>query len=163
MYREDIELLRKKQILCKDDVYKLIPQREPFLMIDEVVNIDLQNRHLVAIKKVCDEEIYFKVHFPNNPIMPGVLILEAMAQASSILGEMLLGQQGIFMLVGVEDAKFMHIVRPNCSLRIEASLSHTRSALIKTECKAFVGDRIVATATIKAYKTNLAVNDINHK
>lgn len=141
-----------KEQLSKEDILTLIPQREPFLMVDKVIKLDISDKKLLAVKDIKQEEYYFKGHFPNNPIMPGVLILEAMAQTSSIIGRLLTKNNGTIMFAEIEEAKFLSIVRPNCQLQIEAKIEKIRDPFLLASCKAFVENSIVAYAKIKAFR-----------
>lgn len=141
-----------KEQLSKEDILTLIPQREPFLMVDKVIKLDINNQKLIAVKDVKREECYFKGHFPNNPIMPGVLILEAMAQSSSIIGRLLIKKEGIIMFAEVEKAKFLNIVKPDCQIQIEAQIEKIRDPFLLASCKAFVKNKVVAFAKIKAFR-----------
>jgi 3-hydroxyacyl-[acyl-carrier-protein] dehydratase len=131
------------------DIQKIIPHRIPFLMIDRVLECK-PNEKLVAVKNVSVNEQYFKGHFPQNQIMPGVLIIEAMAQAGCIyfyFSKNLQGQDLIYYLAKTE-ARFHHPVVPGDQLIIEVT---TVKLLPKTgfvKAKALVGDKMVAEAEI---------------
>ena len=103
------------------EVLKYLPHREPFLFIDEVIDIDLGNS-IHAIKKVLPEEDYLRGHFPGNPIMPGVIIIEALAQASGILGFKTMDktpQEGsLYVFAGVDNVRFRKRVRPGDTLHL---------------------------------------------
>ena len=96
------------------EVRKLLPHREPFLFIDEVIEVN--NEFIVAKRFVSPDEDFFKGHFPNFPIMPGVLVLEAMAQSSALLGSHIMSQsaneKSIYLLCGVEKVRFKKKVLP---------------------------------------------------
>ncbi len=134
-----------------NEVKNYLPHRHPFLLVDKV--IDLQpKKSLVAIKNVSFNEPYFMGHFPAQPIMPGVLIIEALAQATGILafksevGKPVDGQ--IYMLVGVDKARFKHIVEPGDQLRLEVAVITVKRGLWKFSAKALVEGKIVTTAEI---------------
>ena len=103
------------------EVLKYLPHREPFLFIDEIIEIDLGNS-IHAIKKVLPEEDYLRGHFPGNPIMPGVIIIEALAQASGILGFKTMDktpQEGsLYVFAGVDNVRFRKRVRPGDTLHL---------------------------------------------
>jgi beta-hydroxyacyl-ACP dehydratase FabZ len=131
------------------DIQNIIPHRFPFLLIDRVAEIE-PNQKLVAIKNVSINEHFFVGHFPEEKIMPGVLIIEAMAQAGCVYfyySKNLQGKQWLYFLGKVE-AKFMAPVVPGDQLRIEVtSLKLTdRAGFLKT--RAFVQDKLVAEAEI---------------
>ena len=96
------------------EVRKLLPHREPFLFIDEVIEVN--NEFIVAKRFVSPDEDFFKGHFPNFPIMPGVLVLEAMAQSSALLGSHIMSQsaneKSIYLLCGVETVSYTHLTLP---------------------------------------------------
>jgi len=109
--------------LGKDEIKKILPHREPMLMIDRVVEME-RGKRVVAIKDVVKEDYFFKGHFPNNPIMPGAMVVEAMAQASILLyhsayEDRLGGKVPIYYLGSVK-ARFLHSVVPGNELRIES-------------------------------------------
>ena len=103
----------------------LIPHRYPFLLVDKVVALDTEARTIVAHKCVTINEPFFQGHFPGQPIMPGVLIIEALAQAGGVLTQLSLGrdaQSKLFYLVKVDNAKFSRMVVPGDKLELEVEL-----------------------------------------
>ena len=131
------------------EIQKIIPHRFPFLLIDRI--IDLQpNKKLIAIKNVSINEHFFVGHFPEEKIMPGVLIIEAMAQAGCVYfyySKNLIGKQLIYFL-GKVNAKFLAPVVPGDQLRIEVTTIKflAKTGVIKTE--AFVKDKLVCEAEL---------------
>jgi len=130
-------------------VLERLPHRYPFLMIDRVVELD-PDRRIVALKNVTINEEFFQGHFPGRPLMPGVLILEAMAQAGGIL---VLPEDGsaagkIFYLVAVENAKFRRTVVPGDQLRVEVTVLRARGNFRKLAGRAEVEGQIVAEAEL---------------
>ena len=107
------------------EIMKYLPHRYPMLLIDRVVEFQL-GKSLVAIKNVSYNEPYFQGHFPNRPVMPAVIILEAMAQATGILVlrsmDKLPGEKSIYYFVGIDGARFRRPVEPGDQLRIEVNL-----------------------------------------
>ena len=101
--------------ILKDDIKKYLPHREPFLFVDEVLNIN-KNSDIHAKKYISDQEYFLKGHFPGNPIFPGVIIIEALGQASGILGFVSMGKTpeegSIYVLAGVDKVRFRKRVRP---------------------------------------------------
>lgn len=136
---------------CGIDVIKaLLPHREPFLMIDEVLECT-PNESVTAARIVRDDEPHFAGHFPGNPIMPGVLIIEAMAQAGGILSHVSNGDlepKPLYMLARVEDARFRRPVVPGERLVLAVSAEKVRRGMWWYRGEASVDGQLVATATI---------------
>ena len=131
-------MLDAKQIL------DLLPHRYPFIMVDRVLEIE-PGRRVVAIKNVSVNEPYFQGHFPGHPVMPGVLILEALAQAGAVA---LLaapehrGKLGLF--AGLEGVRFRRQVVPGDQLRLEVEITRLRGSIGRGNGKAYVGGELVA-------------------
>ena len=134
-----------------NEVLAHLPQRYPFLMIDSVREIELGKR-IVALKNVSANEPHFQGHFPGRPIMPGVLILEAMAQAAGLLVFRTEGTKpdanSVYYYVGIDNARFKKPVVPGDVLEIEVSLDRFMRGIGKFTCAARVGGQTVAEATI---------------
>jgi len=134
-----------------NEVLAHLPQRYPMLMIDRVLEVEPGAR-IVAIKNVSGNEPYFQGHFPHRPIMPGVLILEAMAQAAGILVFRTRGtrpdDKSLYYYVGIDEARFKKPVVPGDQLRLEVSLERELRSIAKFSCVAKVGEERVAEATI---------------
>ena len=134
-----------------NEVKNYLPHRYPFLLIDRVLELEV-GKSLVAIKNVTFNEPQFTGHFPAQPIMPGVLIVEALAQATGILafksevGKPKDGQ--IYMLVGVDKARFKRMVEPGDQLRLEVEVLTVKRGMWKFACKALVDDSVVASAEL---------------
>lgn len=105
------------------EILKRLPHRYPFLLVDKVIDLDLENNRIVGLKSVSINEEFFQGHFPNEPIMPGVLILEALAQTGGIL-MFEKGFQQIKVLTSIRMARFRKTVRPGDSLILEAEATH---------------------------------------
>ena len=132
------------------EVMRYLPHRYPFLLIDKVVSIDLP-RSLVAVKNVTINEPFFNGHFPGLPVMPGVLILEALAQASGILYYKSINKLSINTvnyLAGINDARFKQVVRPGDQLFLHVELLKVKQGLSKFHCRAMVNDELVCSAEI---------------
>ncbi|MGB9671098.1 MAG: 3-hydroxyacyl-ACP dehydratase FabZ [Halothiobacillaceae bacterium] len=129
-----------------------LPHRFPFLLVDRVLDW-APNDYLTAIKNVTFNEPYFQGHFPVRPIMPGVLITEAMAQATGILAFASQGDKpnddSLYMLVGLDDVTFRRIVEPGDQLTLHVLQKRLIRNLGIFECEARVGDEVAASATIK--------------
>ena len=138
------------------EVLKYLPHREPFLFIDEVIDIDLGNS-IHAIKKVLPEEDYLRGHFPGNPIMPGVIIIEALAQASGILGFKTMDktpQEGsLYVFAGVDNVRFRKRVRPGDTLHLFSKVVNVKSGIWKFDVRAEVNDELACSATIMCADT----------
>ena len=133
------------------EVLKNLPQRYPILMIDRVKHCDIGKR-IVALKNVSANEPYFQGHFPGRPIMPGVMILEAMAQAAGVLiisaDKGTDHHQNIYYYVGIDDARFKKPVIPGDQLEIDVRVERMLRGIGKFSCVARVGTEVAAEATI---------------
>ena len=129
-------------------ILKLLPNRYPFLMVDRVV--DYKNKEwLIAIKNVTINEPYFTGHFPNRPVMPGVMIIETLAQAAGLLVYQESENLSMrFVLAGVDQARFKRIVEPGDQLILEVTVERLRKSLWKFSTVAKVGDAIATSAKI---------------
>jgi len=136
------------------DVSKImekIPHRYPFLLFDRVISIEGQK--LVAIKNVTINEHFFSGHFPGFPIMPGVLIVEGMAQAGGFLAMHLLGENvgdGKVFFMTIDRARFRKPVVPGDQIRFEIEVEQRRGTIWRVDGKAFVGDTLVCDAVLQA-------------
>jgi len=129
-------------------VMALLPHRYPFLLIDRVVEIE-PGQSLSAIKNVTINEPFFQGHFPNQPIMPGVLILEAMAQATGLLAFADMGDEHeskLYMLVGIDKSRFRGQVVPGDQLLLNISLKRNMRGIGLFSCQALVAGEVVAEA-----------------
>jgi len=132
----------------REDIENIIPHREPFLLIDKVIDTEPAKR-IQAIKYVRREEYYFKGHFPSDPIMPGVLIVEAIAQAGAVSLLMLPENKGkLVLFAGIDKARFKKIVRPGDELVIEVEMENFRRNIGKAKGRAMVGGDIACTVDI---------------
>src|SRR6266700_3417953 len=131
------------------DIFKILPHRYPFLLIDRVIDLTRKQR-IVAIKNVTINEPFFAGHFPNLPIMPGVLIVEAIAQAGGalLLTEVEDRDQKLMVFTGIERARFRRPVLPGDQLRIEVDVKAWRGNAVRMEGIAYVGDKRAAEATV---------------
>ena len=133
-----------------EEIKKLLPHRDPFLFIDKV--LDLSVDHIVAERYVSPEESFFKGHFPEFPILPGVLIVEAMAQTCGILGSHIMKQtasdKSVYLLCGVEKVRFRKKVMPGDTLRFETQFITNKRKIWKFNSKAYKGSELVCSAEI---------------
>jgi 3-hydroxyacyl-[acyl-carrier-protein] dehydratase len=133
------------------EVLEYLPHRFPFLMIDRVLECE-PGKRIVALKNVTANEPHFPGHFPYRPVMPGVLILEAMAQAAAILVFRTIGRKpdanSIYYYAGVDNARFKRPVEPGDQLHIEITILGTKRGIWKFGCAAKVADMLVAEADI---------------
>jgi 3-hydroxyacyl-[acyl-carrier-protein] dehydratase len=138
-----------KTVLDINDILRILPHRFPFLLIDRVIDITPRQR-IVAIKNVSINEPFFAGHFPEMPIMPGVLIVEAMAQAGGalLLTEIEDRKHKLVVFTGVERARFRRPVLPGDQLRIEVVVKSWRGTAGRMAGVAYVGDKRVAEATV---------------
>ena len=134
-----------------NEVKNFLPHRYPFLLIDRVVDFETGKR-LTAIKNVSFNEPQFIGHFPSQPIMPGVLIVEALAQATGILAfksEVGRPQEGqIYMLVGVDNARFKRMVEPGDQLKLEVEVITVKRGIWKFKGTAYVDNQVVTSAEL---------------
>ncbi len=133
------------------EIRRVLPHREPILLVDEVLELEPMRR-IVALKRVRAEEPYFAGHFPGAPIMPGVLIIEAMAQAGALLlfREVPDRESKLVFFAGIDRARFRAPVFPGDDLRLEIDVLSFRNTRSKMAGKAYVGDKLVAEAELLA-------------
>jgi len=134
-------------MLTINDIMKILPHRYPMLLVDRVVEID-EGKRIVGIKNVTANEQFFQGHFPGAPVMPGVLIVEAMAKCSAVL--ILRGipdrDEKLFLFGGVDKARFRRPVVPGDQLRMECEVLQRRSNTVKVKGTATVDGNVVAEA-----------------
>ncbi len=129
-------------------IKSLLPYRYPFLLVDRVIEYE-PRRHIVAVKNVSTNEEYFNGHFPQRPIMPGVLILECMAQTSGLVMLVQEEHKGkIPYFTGIDNAKFRRPVVPGDQLRIEADVLKFRGSAGVVQCRALVDGDLAAEARL---------------
>ena len=131
------------------EILDLLPHRYPFLLIDRVLEYE-RGKRLVAIKNVTFNEQFFQGHFPAYPIMPGVLVVEAMAQAGGILmmSEIPDRHKKLIVFTGIDGVKFRRPVVPGDQIRFEVEVLHFRSRMGRMAGKAFVDGKLVCEATL---------------
>lgn len=138
-----------RTVLDINEIQRILPHRYPFLLIDRVVELTRKQR-IVAIKNVSINEPFFAGHFPGYPIMPGVLIVEAMAQAGGalLLTEVPDRDSKLMVFTGIEKARFRKPVFPGDQLRIEVEVQAWRQIAVRMQGTAYVGDKLVCEATL---------------
>ena len=132
------------------EVRKRLPHREPFLFIDEVLEVN--DEFIEAKRFVSPDEDFFKGHFPNFPIMPGVLVLEAMAQSCALLGSHIMSQaandKSMYLLCGVEKVRFKKKVLPGDTLIFKSSVISSKRGIWKFKSSAYSKEKLVCSAEI---------------
>ena len=138
--------------MAKDilEIMKILPHRYPFLMLDRI--IELTSEKVVGVKNVSINEPFFQGHFPGNPVMPGVMIVEALAQAGGILAFSLLSEpkNNSVYLMGLDKVRFRKPVRPGDQLVLKLEVLKQRGAIFKMKGEALVDDQLVAEAELMA-------------
>ncbi len=134
------------------DILDMLPQRYPFIMVDRVLELE-EGKRITALKNVTANEPFFQGHFPGEPVMPGVLMLEGLAQAGSLLAYLsapavLKGQ--LFYFAGLDSVRFRRIVRPGDQLIFKLELLKMKAKVAKMSGKAYVDDQLAAEAEIMA-------------
>lgn len=150
----DRHAVRSEDVVSTMDIHKvlsLLPHRYPFLLVDKVIDYRV-DEYLTALKNVTFNEPFFTGHFPVRPVMPGVLIVEAMAQATGLLAMAsrpdLVGEKSLYYFVGIDKARFKRPVEPGDQLIMEVRLGPVRRGIWKFDGEARVDDKVVATAEI---------------
>jgi len=134
--------------LDRAGIEAILPHREPFLLIDEVLEL-VPGERVVALKRVREDEWYLRGHFPGRPVMPGVLIVEAMAQTGAVAvlsEEENRGRLALF--AGIDDTRFKRIVEPGDELQLECTLEQVRGPIGKGRARATVDGQLAARGTL---------------
>ena len=133
------------------EILKRLPHRYPFLLVDRVIEIE-RGKSLRALKNVTMNEPFFIGHFPHRPVMPGVMILEALAQAAAILAfdkiDVRPDDKTVFYFAGIDRARFKRPVEPGDQLMLHITLDRIKSGIVKFTSDARVGDSVVAEAEL---------------
>ncbi len=137
------------------EIMKSLPHRYPFLLVDRVLECNVEEQSIVAIKNVTINEPFFQGHFPGMPIMPGVLQLEAMAQVGGLLMNQVAGTDGqIPFFMGIDKAKFRRPVTPGDQLMIEVKILKLRSRSVKLEARILVDGKVASQAELMCMMTD---------
>jgi beta-hydroxyacyl-ACP dehydratase FabZ len=135
-----------------EEIMKILPHRYPFLLVDRILSVEL-DKHIVGLKNVTINEPFFVGHFPQSPIMPGVLIVEAMAQVGGILAMLSipenLGNQAVY-LMALDKVRFRRPVVPGDQLILDLTVIKGKKKYFKMAGKAMVGDNLVAEGELMA-------------
>jgi beta-hydroxyacyl-ACP dehydratase FabZ len=133
------------------EILKILPHRYPFLLVDRVIEVD-GDRRLVAIKNVSFNEPFFQGHFPSSPVMPGVLTIEAMAQAGAIMGLLHSKPEDVkntvVYFMGIDEARFRRPIVPGDQLRIVVNVLRRKAIVWKMRGEVYVGEELAAEATL---------------
>lgn len=143
-----IEIDPSNVVLDQEKIQEILPHRYPFLFVDRVTHIDLENNYLVAHKNLTMNEHFFQGHFPAAPIMPGVLIIEALAQAGGVLTHEKGYKTDISVLLGIKNVKFRKPALPGDCLELHVYCQHVSSKGGKIHGKAIIGKKLAAEADI---------------
>ena len=141
----------EKKILDITAIKDIIPHRFPFLLVDKIIEVELEPVvRAVGIKNVTINEPFFQGHFPSYPVMPGVLIVEALAQTACVAGLMIEENKGkIPLFTGIDNLKFRRQVVPGDTLKLEVEFTAMRRGMGKANVRASVGDKTAAEGIIK--------------
>ncbi len=133
------------------EILKRLPHRYPFLLVDRVLELD-KGKRIKALKNVTMNEPFFAGHFPNRPVMPGVMMLEALAQASAILAfdnvDVRPDDATVFYFVGIDNARFKRPVEPGDQLVLHSTLERSKAGIVKFAAHATVGDTVAVSADL---------------
>ncbi|AGA70802.1 beta-hydroxyacyl-(acyl carrier protein) dehydratase FabZ [Desulfitobacterium dichloroeliminans LMG P-21439] len=136
-------------MLESQEIQKIIPHRYPFLLVDRILELE-EGKRGVGLKNVSGNEPFFQGHFPGYPVMPGVLIMEALAQVGAVILLKLPEYAGhVALFAGLEDVRFRKQVIPGDQLRLEVELLKLKRGIGVAQGKAYVGNDVVAEGTLK--------------
>jgi beta-hydroxyacyl-ACP dehydratase FabZ len=136
-------------VLQANEILKILPHRYPFMLVDRIIEQDTENGRIVGLKNLTFNELFFQGHFPGNPVMPGVLQLEAMAQVAGVMLNSREGNEGkTAYFMSMNKVKFRRMVIPGDQLRIEIEVTRMRSRMATVQGKAYVGDELASEAQL---------------
>jgi 3-hydroxyacyl-[acyl-carrier-protein] dehydratase len=136
-------------VMDVNEILAILPHRYPFMLVDRITEVDVENKRIVGFKNLTFNEPFFQGHFPQEPIMPGVMQLEAMAQVAGILLNKVNDKEGeIAYFMSIDKAKFRRKVVPGDVLRMEIEVTRWRTRMAGVQCKAYVGDELACQAEL---------------
>ena len=136
-------------VMDVNDILAILPHRYPFMLVDRITEVDIENKRIVGYKNLTFNEPFFQGHFPQEPIMPGVMQLEAMAQVAGILLNKVNQKEGeIAYFMAIDKAKFRRKVVPGDILRMEIEVTRWRTRMAGVQGKAYVGDELACQAEL---------------
>ena len=134
----------------KDQIKKVLPHREPFLFLDKI--IEISSEEIIAEKTFPKDESFYEGHFPNIPVTPGVIILEAMAQACGVLGAHIMkknaSKHSVYLLAGIDNVRFKKKVLPDDIIKIKSKVVNSKKGVWKFFAESFVENKMVCSANI---------------
>src|SRR4030067_1815910 len=146
-----------------NEIEKLLPHRYPFLLVDRVIEIE-NDKRIVGIKNVTANEPFFPGHFPGHKVMPGVLIIEALAQVGCILLLVTTGDaEKVIYFMSMDKVKFRKNVVPGDQLKLEIVVTRRRDRIWRVEGKAFVDGNVVTEGEFQAYVTDIKISEVGGK
>ena len=141
------------------EILKKLPHRFPILLVDRVLVLE-KHKRILAIKNVSINEPYFSGHFPHRPVMPGVLMLEALAQAAALLAietlEITLDDQTVFYFAGIDAARFKRPVEPGDQLMLDVTLDRMKAGVCKFKARGLVGEEVAVEADLTCTMRRIA-------
>ena len=136
-------------VMDVNEILGILPHRYPFMLVDRIIELDIDAKRIVGYKNLTFNEPFFQGHFPGEPIMPGVMQLEAMAQVAGILLNKVNDKEGqIAYFMSIDKAKFRRKVTPGDTLRMELQVTRMRARMAAVEGKAYVGDDLASEAEL---------------
>ena len=136
-------------VMNTTEIMEILPHRYPFLMVDRITEMDVEAGTVTGLKNLTMNEEFFQGHFPGNPVMPGVLQMEAMAQVAGVMLNSRGGNEGrVAYFMSMNKVKFRKMVTPGDQLRMEISPLRIRSRMATVQGKAYVGDDLVSEAEL---------------
>jgi len=140
-------------------ILKKLPHRYPFLLVDRVLEVE-KGKRIKALKNVTINEQFFNGHFPHRPVMPGVLMLEALAQAAALLSFETLGEapddKTVYYFAGIDGARFKRPVEPGDQLILEVELDRMKAGIFKFKARALVGEELAVEAELMCTMRKIA-------